>query len=239
MIRVVGLAVSLAFGLANSCLAEGKRPTSLDLETKFLAGPFVMDLPIAGKVEPRCIAAVTVKISGEPAMGATSARKEGECPTNIASYFENSDLDSENDRQSSFDESKAFNVRVAEGRSRLLYAHPIATSYSFVNPTTGKEEFEAYCSTFTYLDPRVHKGNPELKMIHYRRTPTPKQLTSLDAVVTCGDINTAYENEIKTRAPKPRQLLADDTLVAHDRFVGRGKPDSTPTAKGSNHQQGK
>jgi hypothetical protein len=237
IMRVLGLAVSLGFGLANSCLAEAKPPTSLDVETKFLVGPFVMDLLIAGKVQPRCIAAVTVKASGDPAIGVALARNEGECPTDIASYFEKSDINSQNARESTFDDSKTFNVRVVEGRSRLLYSHPVATSYSFLNPTTGKEEFEAYCTTFTYLDPRVHKGDPDLKMIHYKRTPTQKPLTSLDAEVTCGDINAAYENEIKTRAPKPRQLLVDDT-VRHNTLAGRGaKVPVTPTADRSNHQR--
>lgn len=236
--RVLGLVVGLGFGLEGPCLAEFERPTSIDLEARFMAGPVVMELSVAGAPQLRCIAAVIVKNSGKPAVGATSARKDGECPTDIASYFENSDLKSENGKQSSFKRSEAFNVRVIDGRSRLLYGHPVAISYSFVNQTTGKEEFEAYCSTFTYLDPRVHKGDPDLKMIHYKRTPIPKQLTSLDAEVTCGDINYAYENEIKTRAPTPRKLLVDDT-VAHDKFVGRSKTDSTSTTKGSNHQQGK
>jgi hypothetical protein len=116
-----------------------------------------------------------------------------------------------------------------------LYGYPVAISYSFVNPTTGKEEFEAYCSTFTYLDPRVHKGEPDLKMIHYKRTPTPKQLTSLDDEVTCGDINYACENEIKTRKPIALRDFTVDA-VPHQASANRVNATSTSTSNHSGHK---
>jgi hypothetical protein len=235
LLRSLSLAAAGALLPWRTAFAQDKRPTSIDLETKFLVGPFVMDLHIAGKVQSRCIAAVTVKKSGAPAIGAASARKDGECPTGIANYFENSDLDAENARQSSFTESKLFNVKVVEGRSRLLYTYPAATSYSFVNPTTGKEEFDAYCSTFTYLDPRVHKGEPDLKMIHYKRMPTPEKLTSIEDDVTCGDINYAYENEIKTRKPIALRDFTVDA-VPHQALADSQRPARTPNGNNASHR---
>lgn len=235
LLRSMSLAVAGVFLSWSEVFAQSKAPTSADVETKFLVGPVVMDLHIAGKVQSRCIAAVTVKASGDPAIGVTLASNEGECPTDIASYFEKSDINSQNARESTFDDSKTFNVRVVEGRSRLLYSHPVATSYSFLNPTTGKEEFEAYCSTFTYLDPRVHKGEPDLKMIHYKRMPAPKQLTSLDDDVTCGDINYAYENEIKTRKPIALRDFTVDA-VPHDSMSTRDNNSRSPSSSDSSHK---
>jgi hypothetical protein len=235
LLSSLSLAFAGAFLPWSKVFAQSKAPTSADVEQKFLLGPFVMDLVIAGKVQPRCIAATTVKSSGNPAFGVTSAGKEGECPIDIVSYFEKSDLNSEKISQSSFDLSKVYTVKVVEGRSRLLFAHPIATSFSFVNPATGKEEFEAYCTTFTYLDPQVHKGDPDLKLINYKRTSTPKQLTSLDDDVTCGDINYAYENEIKTRKPIALRDFKVDA-VPHDSLSTRDNNSRSPSSSDSSHK---
>jgi hypothetical protein len=235
MLRSITLADAGSFLTWRTALADAENPTSADLETKFLAGPLVIDLTLGGKVAPRCIAAVTAKSSGKPVFGATSASLAGECPTNIGSYYEKSDLVSDSARESFFDKSKAFNVRVVEGRSRLLYTYPGATTNSSVNPTTGKQEFEAYCFTFTYLDPRIHKGDPDLKMIFYQRMPTPEKLTSLDDKVTCGDINYAYENEIKTRKPTALRNFADDT-VPHNSLSAREKSSLPASVNDSRHK---
>jgi hypothetical protein len=235
MLRSLSLAVAGALLPWSRAFGQVEVTTSMHLQTKFLAGPFVIDLPVAGKVQPRCVAAVIAKNTGNPAVGGTFASEEGACPTEIAKYFESSGRESENRRRSSFKGSEAFNVRVVDGQSRLLYGYPLAISYSFVNPITGKEEFEAYCSTLTYLDPRVHKGDPDLKMIHYKRTPIPKQLASLDAEVTCGDINYAYENEIKTRKPTALRNFADDT-VPHVRLSDREKSSLPASVNDSGHK---
>lgn len=235
MFQINSLAISLGLLLAHSALAELKRSNSLELETKFFVAPSLLELRVAGQIKLKCVAVVAKKSTGKLTIGDTSA-KEGQCPTDIASYFENSDISDEFMKQAKFDESKMFEARQVEGQSRILSTFPVASFYSFLNPATGKEEYEAYCSTFTYLDPDVHEGEPSLRLIHYKRIPVPEKLNSVKDDVTCGDINYAYENEIKTRLPKARQPLVDDT-VRHNTLAGRGaKEAGTPTSDRSNHQ---
>ena len=61
----MSLAVAGAFVPWTKVLAQSKVPTSADVESKFLIGPVVLELPIAGKVQFRCVAVVTVRASGD------------------------------------------------------------------------------------------------------------------------------------------------------------------------------
>ncbi len=111
----------------------------------------------------------------------------------------------------------------------------MVTSYLFLNKATGKQEFEAFCSAFTYLDPRVHKGDSDRKLIHYKRIPTPEKLTSLNDDVTCGDINYAYDNEIKTRKPIALRDFTVDA-VPHQQSTKRVNVTGTSTGNHSGHK---
>ncbi len=235
MVRYFRLTIGLVgVGLAQTSLADYKRVTSLDLEAKFHSAPSILELRSGANVQHKCLAVVAAKNSEDFALGSSSA-KDGECPSDIASYFENSDVQPEMKKGALFDSSKMFATKVVDGRTYLQKTYPIAHFYSYVNPDTGKEEIEAFCFFSTYLDPRVHKNQVDRKVIYSKRKPVPKQLTSIEDDVTCGDINYAYQNEITTRAPKARPLLVEGT-VAHDKFVGRSKTDSTSTTTGSNHK---
>jgi hypothetical protein len=192
----------------KKALADIKFFTSADLETKFFAAPSIVELRLAGKIEFRCVAAVAKKDGGTPVVGVTSSR-DGECPADIPSYYENTDLPPGTQKASLFDKSKLYDSRVIEGRTYLLKTRPVANFYSTINPATGKEEFEAFCTINTYLDPRVHKNLADRKVLFYKRNPVPRQLTSLADDVTCGGINEAYENEIKTKKPIALRDFAD------------------------------
>jgi hypothetical protein len=202
LLRTFSLAVAGAFlPWSRAARADDGPVTPMDVETKLLAAPVLIELTVAEQSLRICIVSVRIKNSDELATLRTVTTKDGECPNDVASYFNESDRDTLTSKNALFDETKTFEVRVVGGRSRLFNTFPTAVYCSFINPITGKQEFEAFCQSYTYLDPRVHKGDSDRKIILYKRMPTPEKLTSLDDDVTCGDINYAYENEIKTRKP--------------------------------------
>jgi hypothetical protein len=211
LLRSLSVALAGAVFPWKKIMAQSKGITSAEVESKFFTKPSILELRIDGRLQLRCIATAYALTSGNLSIGQTSS-KDGDCPTDVASYFENSDLKPELINDGVFDESQIFNTRMVDGRRYMFDFYPIVSFYSSVNPTTGKEEFEAYCSVATKLDRRVHKGQVDQKVIHYKRKPTPQTLTSFDDEVTCGDINFAYENEIKTRKPIALRDFADGSV---------------------------
>jgi hypothetical protein len=235
LFRSLSLAVAGAFLPCKKASADDEHLTLADVETQFLAAPVIVEPSNKNQSLRICIVSVRIKDSDELATLRTVATKEGECPNDVASYFNESDRHSLTSKNALFDEAKTFEVRVVDGRSRLFNTFPTAVYYSFINPITGKQEFEGFCQSYTYLDPRRHQGDSDRKMILYKRMPTPKQLTSLKDDVTCGDINDAYENEIKTRKPTALRNFPDDT-VPHVRLSDREKSSSSATVSDSSHK---
>lgn len=210
LLRLLSVALAGALLPFKNALADYRRVTSAELEKSFFSAPSILELRNGANVERRCVAVVAAKNSEDFALGSSST-KDGECPSDIASYFENSDIQPEMKKGALFDSTKLYAAKVIAGRTYLEKTYPIAHFYSYVNPDTGKEEIEAFCFFSTYLDPRVHKNQVERKVIYSKRKPIPQTLISLDDDVTCGDINFAYENEIKTRKPVALRDFAEDT----------------------------
>jgi hypothetical protein len=235
LLRSLSLALTGAFLPGRKSLADDVPITAMDVETKFFSAPVIIELKGAGDVIRICSVLVRRTNSGKLVNLTTTATKDGECPRDVDGYLDESDRDTLSANIALFDKSKSFNVRVVDGRSRLFQTHPTATSYSFLNPVTGKQEFEAFCHASTYLDPRIHQGDSDRKQIFYKRLPTPEKLTSLNDDVTCGDINYAYENEIKTRKPI---ALRDFTVDAVPHQASAKRVNATGTST-SNHSGNK
>jgi hypothetical protein len=235
LLRSLSLAVAGSLLPWKKASADDKHPTLADVETRFFADPVIVQPSAADPALRVCIVSVRFNNSEKLATLTTSASKDGECPADAASYFEKPNCDTLTAKQSLFDKAMSYNVKSDEGRSRIFKTHPTAFYYPVLNSVTGKQEFEAFCQSYTYLDPRVHKSDSDRKMILYKRMPTTEKLTSMDDDVTCGDINYAYENEIKTRMPIALRDFTVDA-VPHQESVKRVNASVTSTSNHSGHK---